>query len=185
MTADTVTLQNGEVLSARTVVWAAGIEPPPILATTGLPRDQRGYLICERDLRVQGTTNIWGIGDCAVNTDAKGQAYPATAQHGIREGAHAARNIARVLDGQPAMPCDIQTQGYLAALGCRTGVANLFGVKISGFAAWWMWRTVYLLKMPGLARKVRIALDWTLELFFRRDYVQLGVHKINREPAGK
>lgn len=180
MTATTATLQTGEVLQARTVVWAAGIEPPPLLAGAELPKDARGYLVCERDLRVKGFTNIWGIGDCAVNADALGNAYPATAQHGIREGAHAARNIARILHSQPATPCDIQTQGYLAALGCRTGVANILGIKFSGFPAWWMWRTVYLLKMPGIARKLRIALDWTLELFFPRDYVQLGVHKLDR-----
>jgi NADH dehydrogenase len=180
MNAESATLASGEKLATRTVVWAAGIQPPAILAKTELPRDERGYLVCERDLRVKGFANVWGIGDCAVNTDAQGKAYPATAQHGVREGVGAARNIARVIRGQPAMPCDIKSQGSLAALGCRTGVATIFGIKFSGFAAWWLWRTVYLLKMPGLARKVRIALDWTLELLFRRDYVQLGVHRIDR-----
>ncbi len=68
------------------------------------------------------------------------------------------------------------TRGSLAALGCRTGVAKVFGLKLSGFAAWWLWRTVYLLKMPGLSRKLRVALDWTIDLVFSRDYVQLGVH---------
>jgi NADH dehydrogenase len=143
----------------------------------GLPRDKRGYLVCDRDLRVQGHANIWGIGDSAVNNDAQGQSYPATAQHAVREGAWAAKNIAHVLRGEPTTPCNIQSQGSLAALGCRTGVANVFGIKISGFAAWWLWRTVYLMKMPGLGRKIRIALDWTLDLFFKRDYVQLGVHR--------
>lgn len=180
MTAESATFSTGEVLPARTVVWAAGIEPPQLLATLPLPKDERGYLICDRDLRVKGTTNIWGVGDSAVNTDAKGKAYPATAQHGLREGRHAAKNIAAVIRGRPTTPCDIINQGSLAALGCRTGVADIFGIKISGFAAWWMWRTVYLMKMPGIARKLRIALDWTLELFFRRDYVQLGVHKLER-----
>jgi NADH:ubiquinone reductase (H+-translocating) len=187
--AEGVTLTTGERLAARMVVWAAGIEPPPVIggdkasgsSAGGLPRDERGYLICERDLRVKGFENVWGIGDCAVNTDKDGKAYPATAQHGIREGVHAARNIARVIRGQAATPCDIVSQGSLAALGCRTGVANVFGIKFSGFVAWWLWRTVYLMKMPGLGRKVRIALDWTLELLFKRDYVQLGVHRIDRE----
>lgn len=185
--ADGVTLTTGERIAARMVVWAAGIEPPPVLGAgtrdgAGLPRDERGYLVCERDLRVKGFENVWGIGDCAVNMDAKGTSYPATAQHSIREGVHAAKNIARVIRGQAPTPCDIVSQGSLAALGCRTGVATIFGMKFSGFAAWWLWRTVYLLKMPGLGRKVRIALDWTLELLFRRDYVQLGVHKIDRTP---
>lgn len=181
MTADTVTYATGEVAPARTVVWAAGIQPPHLLSTLPLPKDERGYLICDRDLRIQGTTNIWGVGDSAVNKGADGTPYPATAQHGLREGQHAAKNIAATIRGQATTPCDIVNQGSLAALGCRTGVADLFGIKISGFAAWWMWRTVYLLKMPGIARKLRIALDWTLELFFRRDYVQLGVHKLDRD----
>lgn len=173
-----VTLTSGERLEARTVVWAAGIEPPPVLAGAALPRDERGYLVCERDLRVKGFDHVWGIGDCAVNPGPDGLAYPATAQHGIREGVHAAKNIARAIRGKPTTPCDIVSQGSLAALGCRTGVATIFGFKFSGFIAWWLWRTVYLLKMPGLGRKIRIAADWTLELLFRRDYVQLGVHQL-------
>jgi NADH:ubiquinone reductase (H+-translocating) len=177
---DSVTLRSGAVLPTRTVIWAAGIAPPPVVASMSLPLDGRGYILCERDLRVKGERNIWAVGDCAVNTDAKGRAYPATAQHGLREGIAGARNIARVLRGRATRPCDIRSQGSLAALGCRTGVAHVFGVDLSGFAAWWLWRTVYLLKMPGLARKLRVALDWTLQLFFRREYVQLGVHRIER-----
>ncbi len=175
--ATSVTLASGPVLAAHTTIWAAGIAPPRALGRFGLPVDQRGYLVCERDLRVKGFENIWGVGDSAVNNDADGKSYPATAQHAVREGAWAAKNIARVLKSQATLPCDIQSQGSLAALGCRTGVANIFGFKVSGFAAWWLWRTVYLLKMPGLGRKIRIALDWTLDLLFRRDYVQLGVHR--------
>ena len=175
-----VTLASGATILARTVIWTAGIAAPPAIAHFGLPMDSRGYLICDRDLRVNGTDHIWGIGDSAVNTDAKGQAYPATAQHAIQEGHHAAANIARLLRGQTTTPCDIRSKGSLAALGCRTGVAIVFGIKISGFWAWWLWRTVYLMKMPGLGRKVRIALDWTLDLFFGREYVQLGVHRGDR-----
>lgn len=179
--AHSATLGNGRVIRAATVFWAAGIAPPPVLASLGLPVDQRGYLVCERDLRVKGFENVWGIGDAAVNDDAEGKPYPATAQHAVREGAWAAKNIARAIAGQATLPCDIRNKGSLAALGCRTGVANVFGIKVSGFVAWWLWRTVYLMKMPGLGRKVRIALDWTLDLFFREEHVQLGVHKIERD----
>jgi NADH dehydrogenase len=186
--ATSATLGNGEVIPAATVVWAAGIAPAPVIKRMGLPLDERGYIVCERDLRVRGFQEIWGIGDCAVNTDATGKAYPATAQHAVREGAWAAANIARVLRGEPALPCDLVSQGSLAALGCRTGVASVMGVKLSGFWAWWLWRTVYLLKMPGLVRKLRLAIDWTLELLFRREFVQLGVHRAERrrdhEPEG-
>jgi NADH:ubiquinone reductase (H+-translocating) len=182
---DFVTLTSGEVLGARTTIWAAGIAPPPIVEHMGLPVDSRGYIVCERDLRVRGRENVWGIGDCAVKTDAQGQAYPATAQHAVREGAIAADNIARVLHNQPTRPCDIRSRGSLAALGCRTGVAHVFGMDLSGFPAWWLWRTVYLLKMPGFARKLRVALDWTLQLFFARDFVQLGVHGADRPGADR
>ena len=98
-------------------------------------------------------------------------AYPATAQHAVRQGAHLARNLAAVVSGARPRPCNIRSKGALAALGCRTGVAKVYGIQLSGFAAWWLWRTVYLLKMPKLSRKVRVALDWTIDLFFPRDIV--------------
>ncbi len=172
---DSVTLGSGEILSASTVVWCAGIAPNPLLATLPLPRDQRGYLLAEPDLRVPGYSNVWAFGDCAVNPSPDGTAYPATAQHAVRQANHAATDISRVLQGQTTRPCNIKTTGSLAALGCRTGVARVFGFKLSGFFAWWMWRTVYFLKMPGWSRKIRVGLDWTIGLLFRRDHVQLGV----------
>lgn len=172
-----VTLTGGRVLESRTVVWCAGIAPPPAVASMGLPLDARGYILCERDLRVKGLDRVWAVGDAAVNTDAAGRPYPATAQHALREGRVAAANIARALAGRPTRPCDLVDQGSLAAIGCRTAVAKVFGVRLAGFFAWWLWRTVYLLKMPGLGRKVRVAADWTLDLLFPRDDVQLGVHR--------
>jgi NADH dehydrogenase len=174
---DRARLSDGHSLAARTVIWCAGIEPNPLIKELPVPRDERGYILCERDLRVQGMDNVWAIGDAAVNLDGHGRAYPATAEHAVRQGAHLARNLAAALDGQPIKPCNIHSKGTLAALGCRTGVAKVFGISLSGFPAWWLWRTVYLLKMPGLSRKVRVALDWTIDLIFSRDYVQLGVHR--------
>lgn len=175
------TLDDGRHLRASTVIWCAGIAPNPALASMPLPIDERGYVLCDRDLRVRGTENVWAIGDAAVNTDKSGTAYPATAQHAVRQGTHCAANIAAALEGRPSTPCDIATQGSLAALGCRTGVARVFGIRLAGFWAWWLWRTVYLLKMPGLGRKLRVAADWTLELFTTPDYVQLGLHRTRRE----
>ena len=174
---DTVRLSTGETLPASTVIWCAGIAPTPLIRRISVPVDERGYILCERDLRVRGFDHVWGIGDCAVNPGTDGVPYPATAQHAVREGVHLARNLARVLTGRGALPFDYTSRGVVAALGCRTGVAKLFGVKLSGFPAWFLWRTVYLLKMPGFARKARVALDWTADLFFPRDFVQLGVHR--------
>ncbi len=178
---EAVLLSSGERLDTWTVVWCAGIAPNPLLGRLGLPTDGGGWLLCEPNLLVRGTDNVWGIGDCAVNPDPEGRPYPATAQHAVRQGAALAANLSRVLRGRTAEPCVIRSPGALAAIGCRTAVAKVFGVKLSGFAAWFLWRTVYLLKMPGWARRVRVALDWTLALLFRRPVVQLGVHR--RVPA--
>jgi NADH dehydrogenase len=180
VSADHVILGSGGRIEAATTVWCAGIAPPPLVEKLDLPRDERGYILCERDCRVRGMNNVWAVGDSAVNIDAEGKPYPATAQHAVREGAHVADNLVRLLEGMVSMPFNYRTQGSLAALGCRTGVAEVFGLRLSGFPAWWLWRTLYLLKMPGLARKVRIAIDWTLDLFFRKDDVQLGVHESRR-----
>lgn len=185
MTEETVTsvhedhamCESGERLDAHTLIWAAGIAPPPLVADLDLPTDERGYILCERDLRVQGREDVWAIGDCAVNIDAAGNPYPATAQHAVRQAEAAAKNIASVLHGKEAAPCDITPRGTLAALGCRTAVARIFNIKLSGFPAWFLWRTVYLFKMPGWARRLRVALDWTMSLFFRRSVVQLGIHR--------
>jgi NADH dehydrogenase len=195
-----VRLASGEDLRARTLVWCAGIEPNPLLGAPadrapatgadgtrasghGLPLDDRGYVLCERDLRVRGFDSVWAIGDCAVNVGPDGHPYPATAQHAIREGACCARNIGAALRRRPTTPCNLRHQGSLAALGCRTGVASVFGVRLSGFSAWFLWRTVYLLKMPGWSRRIRMAMDWTLDLFFPREDVALGIHR-PRPPAG-
>lgn len=176
-----VLLASGRTLATHTVVWCAGIAPNPLLADLSFPKDTRGYLLTERDLRVPGRANVWAIGDCAVNPGPDGAAYPATAQHAVQQAYHAAADIARVLRGRPTRPTAIASKGSLAAIGCRAGVAKVLGLKVSGFLAWWLYRTVYLLKMPGLARKVRIALDWTMDLLFPRDYVQLSVHRRREE----
>lgn len=174
---DLVRLRSGQTIRSRTVIWCAGIAPPRIIADLPFAKDARGYILTNRDLRVPGFENIWTIGDCAVNPGPDGVAYPATAQHAVKQAQHVAQDIARVLRGRATRPCNIASTGSLAALGCRTGVAKVFGIKLSGFLAWWLWRTVYLLKMPGLGRKIRVALDWALDLVFERDYVQLSVHR--------
>ncbi|MCP3904517.1 MAG: NAD(P)/FAD-dependent oxidoreductase [Planctomycetes bacterium] len=172
---DFVTLDTGTRLPTRTVIWCAGIEPDPLVRRLDVPTDERGYIRCARDGRVEGFDDLWAIGDAAVNRDAGGHAYPATAQHAVQLGTAVADNVDRALRGAATRPCDLKTRGSLAAIGCRTGVARIFGFKLAGFPAWFLWRTVYLLKMPRLSRRVRVALDWTINLFFSPDYVQLGM----------
>lgn len=174
---DHVMCRDGTRLDTHTLIWTAGIAPAPLIADLDVPTDERGYILCERDLRVKGHAAVWSIGDCAVNIDANGDAYPATAQHAVRQAEAAAKNIAAVLRGGDSSNCDIRPRGTLAALGCRTAVARIFNIKLSGFPAWFLWRTVYLFKMPGWARRLRVALDWSMSLFFRRSVVQLGIHE--------
>jgi NADH dehydrogenase len=170
-------LDGGEELAACTVIWCAGIAPPPLVEPLPVPKDQNGYVLCEPDFRVRGFENVWAVGDAAVNLDPDGNPYPATAQNAVQEGTQLARNLARVLRGGRAEPLRYRPLGSIVALGCRSGVAKILGIKLAGFPAWWMYRTVYLLKMPGFARKLRVALDWTMDLFFAPDFVQLGVHR--------
>ncbi len=174
---DHVVLSTGEKLLTQTVIWCAGVAPNPIIKHLSFPVDGRGYIVCERDLRVKSFANVWGIGDCAVNLGPDGKPYPATAQHAVQEARHLAQNLVRVLRNQPPLPCNIQTKGSIAALGCRTGVAKVFGIKISGILAWFLFRTFYLMRMPSWTRRLRIAIDWTIHAIFPREYVQLGVHR--------
>jgi NADH dehydrogenase len=175
--ADGVELDDGTNLPARTVVWCAGIAPNPSVKFFDVPVDPRGYILCERDLRVKGFDNAWGLGDAAVNPDAKGDAYPATAQAAVQQAKICAANIVRLLEGNPTEPADFSDKGQLAAFGYGDAVAQTFGMKITGWPAWFMWRGVYLMKMPGLGRKFRVALDWTLDVFTRRDFIEMGVHR--------
>ncbi len=183
--ADHALLTTGERLDTRTVIWCAGIAPNPLVARLALPTDGRGWIQCEPDLRVRGHGDVWALGDCAINPDPRGGVYPETAQHAVREAAYLARNLAQVMAGRPSAPCIIDSPGSLAALGCRTAVAKIHGVKLSGFPAWFLWRSIYLFKMPGWARRLRVALDWAMDLLFPRQIVQLGIHRTTANGAAR
>jgi NADH dehydrogenase len=178
---DGVETDDGARLSSHTVIWAAGVAPNPLISTLAFPVDRLGYILCERDLRVHGFQNVWAVGDCAVNPGPDGSPYPATAQHGLREGEDLARNLAEVFRGRPARPCDIRTRGSMAALGGRKAVAKAMNIKLTGFPAWFIRQTYYLFRIPGWARKARIAFDWTLNMIFSRDIVQLGIQSVPPE----
>jgi NADH dehydrogenase len=167
-----VRLDDGTTIPTRTLVWTAGTSPHPLLA--GLPcAKDRGRIRVDEHLQVPGRPGVWALGDCALVPDRRsGGAHPPTAQHALREGRVVARNIAARLEGRAPIPFDFATLGQLAAIGRRTGVAKVFGLKFSGFLAWWLWRTIYLGKLPRLEKKVRVALDWTLDVFFSKDLVQ-------------
>lgn len=183
-----VTLDDGTLIRTSLVVWTAGNGPSPVVA--GLPfANQRGRVGTNTMLQVEMLQGVWAIGDCASIPDGYGGFYPPTAQHALRQARTAAQNIAASIKGQSLTPFSFKTIGQLAAIGRRSGVARILGRQFSGFTAWWMWRTIYLSKLPGFEKRVRVMLDWTLDLIFARDTVQYtsfrGLRQANRAPSAK
>jgi NADH dehydrogenase len=177
-----VTLSDGSMVPAHTVVWTAGTAPNPMLADLPCAREG-GRVVADECLRVPEWPGVWALGDCARIPDGQGGFHPPTAQHALRQGRALGRNIAAAIRGEEPAPFRFSTLGQLAAIGRRTGVASIMGASFSGFLAWWLWRTIYLGKLPGLDRKVRVALDWTLDLLLEKDLVQLRVERTVVERA--
>jgi len=172
-----LTLAGGRRIETRTIVWSAGVQPSPFLKAADLPHGKHGAVLVNSDLSVVGRPGIWAVGDCASIPDGSGGTFPATAQHAIREGPVAAGNIVATLRGQPTRPFRYFALGMMASLGAHKAVAQLPGNRVlTGFPAWFLWRTYYLSRLPGLDRKLRVAFDWTLELLFPRDIAELRVY---------
>ncbi len=170
-------LASGRHIETKTIVWSAGIRSSPLLAQTELPHGRGGTILTEPDMSVPGFPGVWALGDCAAIPDGRGGFYPQTAQHAIREGPLVARNIAATLSGRPTKTFRYTSLGMMASLGGHKAVAQLPGDRVlSGFWAWFLWRTYYLSRLPGLDRKLRVAFDWTLELLFPRDISELRVY---------
>ena len=124
-------------------------------------------------LEVMNYPGVWAVGDCAAVPDKKANTtYPPTAQNAYRQGPLAARNILATIKGEDQKPFAYEMMGQLASIGHRTGVARIFGISFSGYIAWWLWRTIYLLKLPRFEKKLRVVMDWTLDIFFSKDLVQ-------------
>lgn len=168
-----VYLRDGSQIPTRTLVWTAGISPNPLLATMPCQKEQ-GRIVVNDRLEIPGYSGVWAIGDCIHLLDPKtGVPYPPTAQHAVRQGRVVAENIVASVRGRTAKPFAFSSIGQLVPLGRRCAIAEIFGLKFRGVFAWWLWRTLYLSKLPGLERKIRVALDWTLDLFLARDIVLL------------
>jgi len=168
-----VTLSDGTSIPAATLIWTAGVKPSPVIAS--LPCEKvRGRLLVSEYLAVTGVPGLWAAGDCAavpiLNTE---NFHPPTAQHGLREGVTVAKNIEATILDRSLRPFRYKMMGQLASIGHRTGVAMVFGIKFSGFIAWWFWRSVYLMKLPRLAKKLRVMVSWTLDLFFGQEIEQM------------
>jgi NADH dehydrogenase len=167
-----IELSDGTMIETNTLVWTAGTSPNPLLQD--LPcQKERGRVVVNEFLEVVDWPGLWALGDCAAVPDtATGKPCPPTAQHALRQGKVLAQNITAEIRGELKKPFVFSTIGQLAAIGKRTGVANILGVNFSGFLAWWLWRTIYLSKLPRFEKKLRVALDWTLDLLFSKDIVQ-------------
>jgi len=167
-----VKLSDGTTISANTLVWTAGISPNPLLESLSCAKE-RGRLLVGESLELPGWPGVWALGDCAaVPNRQTGTFHPPTAQHAFRQAKIVAHNVVASVRGSKKKGFNFSTIAQLAAIGQRTGVASILGLNFSGFLAWWLWRTIYLSKLPRLEKKLRVAFDWTLDLIFSKDLVQ-------------
>ena len=167
-----IELSDGTTIESNTLVWAAGTVPCELVRDMPCKKE-RGRIVVDSFLEVPGWPGVWALGDCAAVPDpSTGKACPPTAQHALRQGKIVGRNIAADIRSKPKKPFSFATLGQLATIGKRAAVANILGIRFSGFVAWWLWRTIYLSKLPRVEKKVRVALDWTLDVLFSKDIVQ-------------
>jgi NADH:ubiquinone reductase (H+-translocating) len=174
-------LKDGDDLPTRTLVCTIGTAANPLVVNLDCPKDERNRILLDEYLHVKDTPGVWALGDCAaVPNAASGKLAPPTAQFAQREGKLVARNIAATIKGGELKPFNFPGLGQFVSLGHRSAVAEVLGFKLAGFPAWFMWRTVYLQKLPSLSRKTRVAMDWTLDLLFGRDITQLPLARGER-----
>jgi NADH dehydrogenase len=174
VTANSATLSTGETLATKTVVWTAGVAPSPSLRELSVPLDERGRVPVDDHLRVQGMDSVWAIGDCAAAPVLGGGLAPPTAQHAVRQGPVAARNIAAELGVGSARAFDYRGSASFVNLGRYKAVGKVGNRTFRGFPAWWMARSYHMSQIPGAARKAHAVIDWTASLPFGRDLAELG-----------
>jgi len=176
-TADAALLVGGERIPTRTLVSTVPSAPNPLVAALPVKKE-KGRIIVGRHLELPDHPGVWAMGDCAWVIDTRtGEPCPPTAQHATREAKCAAQNIAAAIRGGARREFSFTALGKMGSLGHHSAVAEIFGIKLSGFLAWWLWRTIYLMKLPGLDRKIRVATDWTLDLILPTDITQLKTGK--------
>ncbi|HEX2418879.1 MAG TPA: FAD-dependent oxidoreductase, partial [Micromonosporaceae bacterium] len=186
-----VKLSDGDIFEADTIVWTAGVKPSPLLDDTDLPRDEKGRVTCLPTLQVVRADGsivdgAWAAGDCAavpdLSSSVPGAVTSPSAQHSVRQAKRLADNLRAYLRGNLLRNYFHRYVGSVASLGLHKGVAQVYGIKVRGFLAWFMHRTYHLTRIPSLNRKLRIVVDWTLALFLRREVVSLGELHQPREP---
>jgi len=167
-----VLLSDGVRIETNTLVWTTGTRANPLLAELGVPLDERGRVVVDGELRVSGRDGVWALGDCAAvpNQATPGRTDPPTSQHALRQ----ARRLARNLTGSPK-PYRYRMLGQTATLGRYKGIADVMGLRLRGFPGWFFTRTYHLYQLPLFSRKLRVVVDWTVALCFRRDIAELGI----------
>jgi NADH dehydrogenase len=165
-----------ETIDASTIVLAAGIVPSPTAARMPVAHDHKGRIAVDATMRSQSHPNVWALGDCASIPAPDGRPYPALAQHAVREAKQLAKNVAAAMAGRAPAPFVFRALGTMASLGHSRAVAKVFAFRLTGFPAWWVRRTYYLLQMPRWDRRLRIVLDWTVALFFRPDITKVDLN---------
>ena len=181
---DFVFLGNGETIHCATLIWTAGVTIDPVIAN--IDCEHKGSrIVVDEFLRLPSYQNIFALGDCAAITDAKtGNLYPPTAQHALRESKVVSNNLYNTLTKKGTLkPFNFESKGMMAAIGKGNGIAKIFGYNISGGMAWLIWRTYYLAMLPTFEKKLKVAIDWTVDLFFKRDITL--VRKIKRKSLNK
>jgi NADH dehydrogenase len=186
-----VKLSDGDTFEADTIVWTAGVKPSPMLDHTDFPRDDKGRITCLPTLQVVGADGrvvpgAWSAGDCAAVPDLTSSEPGATcapnAQHAIRQSRVLADNIIATLRGKPLRNYRHRSVGSVASLGLHQGVAQVYGIKVRGWPAWFAHRTYHVARVPSFNRKLRVLVDWTLALVLKREAVSLAsVHRPSEE----
>jgi NADH dehydrogenase len=191
-------LSDGTSISTFTLIWAGGVTPSKLIKGLPCEHDKKGRIVVSNYLRVHKYDGVFALGDCASIVDPHtNEPYPPTAQHAIREGKVAAKNVISIIEikrmkeedkeetGEGLKIFDYKTKGTMAEIGRRNGVADILGLKVHGFVAWWIWRTYYLANLPTIEKKVRVMVDWTVDLFFRRDVTKLKTFLVQEKVKGE
>ena len=172
-TGESAILGDGTAIPTKTLISTIPSSPHPLIDGLKLPKTKNGRLQVDGNLRVMGHQNVWALGDCASVPTKDGMPCPPTAQHATRQAATVAGNIAATLAARELQPFDFKGLGKMGSLGRRNAVAEIFGLRLSGFIAWFLWRTIYLAKLPGWGRRIKVATAWTLDLFLQPELVEL------------
>jgi NADH dehydrogenase len=187
-TSNSVKLHDGSIIPCHTLIWTGGVTSSRLVSSLPCEYDKGGRIIVNNYLQVHRYAGVYALGDCASVTDPHtGKPYPPTAQHAIREGSVVADNIIAAIkrgfeigeaeeDHSNMTTFDYKTKGVMAEIGKRTGVGDLLGIKVHGFIAWWIWRSYYLSNLPTIQKKLRVMVDWSIDLFFKRDITRIRTY---------